>query len=129
HTQVLTFEEITRLAAIFVNLGVQKVRITGGEPLVRRDIEVLIGQLSAVPGLEDLTLTTNGSLLPKKAQALSDAGLKRITVSLDSLRDEVFKAMNDVDFPVAGVLEGIEAAAEAGLAPVKINMVVKKGVN
>lgn len=129
HSQVLTFEEITRLARIFVAHGVEKVRITGGEPLVRRDLEKLIGMLSEVPGLDDLTLTTNGSLLARKAQALHDAGLRRITVSLDSLRDDVFKAMNDVDFPVAGVLEGIDAASAVGLHPVKVNMVVKRGVN
>ena len=129
HSQVLTFEEITRLAGVFVGHGVEKVRITGGEPLVRRDLEKLIAMLSEVAGLRDLTLTTNGSLLTRKAAALKAAGLSRITVSLDSLRDDVFKAMNDVDFPVAGVLEGIEAAAEAGLSPIKINMVVKRGVN
>ncbi|CAN5558133.1 GTP 3',8-cyclase MoaA [soil metagenome] len=125
---LLTFEEIDRLARIFVRLGVEKVRLTGGEPLVRRDLEVLIGKLAAIPGL-DIALTTNGSMLPHKAQALSAAGLKRVTVSLDSLRDDVFKAMNDVDFPVARVLEGIAAAAQAGLTPVKVNMVVKRGLN
>ncbi|MBI4497412.1 MAG: GTP 3',8-cyclase MoaA [Chloroflexi bacterium] len=129
HREVLTFEEITRLARIFVAHGVEKIRITGGEPLVRRDIEKLVAMLSAVPGLHDLTLTTNGALLKKKARALKEAGLQRITVSLDSLRDEVFMAMNDVNFPVRGVLEGIEAAAAAGLHPIKINMVVKRGVN
>ena len=129
HSDVLSFEEITRLTTIAVGLGVEKVRITGGEPLVRRDIEQLIGMLSAVPGLKDLTLTTNGALLPQKARALKDAGLRRVTVSLDALRDEVFKAMNDVDFPVQGVLDGIQAADEAGLQPVKVNMVVKRGVN
>ncbi len=126
--ELLTFEEITRLAGVFVAQGVQKIRITGGEPLVRRDLERLIAMLSPIPGV-DLTLTTNGSLLAKKARALKDAGLQRVTVSLDSLDDAVFKAMNDVDFPVAKVLEGIEAAAAVGLAPVKINMVVKRGVN
>ena len=126
--ELLTFEEITRLARVFVAQGVQKIRITGGEPLVRRDLERLIAMLSPIPGV-DLTLTTNGSLLAKKARALKDAGLQRVTVSLDSLDDAVFKAMNDVDFPVAKVLEGIEAAAAVGLAPVKINMVVKRGVN
>jgi len=125
---LLTFEEIDRLARIFVRLGVEKVRLTGGEPLVRRDLEVLIGKLAAIPRL-DIALTTNGSMLPHKAQALSAAGLKRVTVSLDSLRDDVFKAMNDVDFPVARVLEGIAAAAQAGLTPVKVNMVVKRGLN
>ncbi|MDQ3216309.1 MAG: GTP 3',8-cyclase MoaA [Actinomycetota bacterium] len=125
---LLTFEEIDRLAHIFVRLGVEKVRLTGGEPLVRRNIEVLIQKLATVDGL-DIALTTNGSMLPHKAQALSAAGLKRVTVSLDSLDDDVFKAMNDVDFPVARVLEGIDAAAEAGLTPVKVNMVVKRGLN
>ncbi|MBI5828305.1 MAG: GTP 3',8-cyclase MoaA [Chloroflexi bacterium] len=126
--ELLTFEEITRLACVFVAQGVQKIRVTGGEPLVRRDLERLIAMLSPIPGV-DLTLTTNGSLLAKKARALKDAGLQRVTVSLDSLDDAVFKAMNDVDFPVAKVLEGIEAAAAVGLAPVKINMVVKRGMN
>jgi cyclic pyranopterin phosphate synthase len=125
---LLTFEEITRLARLFTQFGIEKIRLTGGEPLVRRGIEKLIEQLAAIPGL-DLTLTTNGSLLPRKAAALRAAGLKRVTVSLDSLDDAVFKAMNDVDFPVAKVLEGIDAAAAAGLAPIKVNMVVKRGVN
>jgi len=128
HREVLTFEEIARLAHIFTRLGIEKIRLTGGEPLVRRDVERLIGMLAAIPGL-DLTLTTNGSLLARKARALSAAGLKRVTVSLDSLDDAVFRRMNDVDFPVSRVLEGIDAAAAAGLAPVKINMVVKRGVN
>ena len=127
--EILTFEEITRLARIFVSLGVEKVRITGGEPLVRSDVEKLIAMLSRVDGLKDLSLTTNGSLLKSKAGALKRAGLQRITVSLDSLDDEVFRAMNDADFPVERVLRGIDAAVEAGLAPVKVNMVVKKGVN
>ncbi len=126
--QLLTFEEIARLARVFAGLGVEKIRLTGGEPLLRRDVETLIGLLAVIPGL-DLTLTTNGSLLARKAQALAAAGLERITVSLDSLDDEVFRAMNDVDFPVARVLAGIEAAATAGLGPVKVNMVVKRGVN
>lgn len=125
---LLSFEEITRIARLFTRLGVEKIRLTGGEPLVRRNLEQLIGQLALIPGL-DLTLTTNGSLLAKKAQALHAAGLKRITVSLDSLDDAVFKAMNDVDFPVAKVIEGIDAAAAAGFAPVKVNMVVKRGLN
>jgi cyclic pyranopterin phosphate synthase len=124
--ELLTFEEIERLARAFVAHGVEKIRITGGEPLVRRDLERLIAKLSALD--VDLTLTTNGSLLPQKAAALRDAGLRRITVSLDSLDDETFRAMNDVDFPVARVLEGIEAATAAGL-PVKVNMVVKRGAN
>jgi cyclic pyranopterin phosphate synthase len=126
--ELLTFEEIARLARLFARHGVEKIRITGGEPLVRRDVERLIELLARIDGL-DLTLTTNGSLLPRKARALRDAGLRRITVSLDSLDDETFRAMNDVDFPVARVLEGIEAAADAGLTPVKVNMVVKRGVN
>jgi cyclic pyranopterin phosphate synthase len=124
---LLTFEEITRLAQVFAGLGVEKIRLTGGEPLIRRDVERLVEMLASLPGL-DLTLTTNGAVLAKKAQALKDAGLGRITVSLDSLDDEVFRAMNDVDFPVQVVLEGIEAAAAAGL-PVKVNVVVKRGVN
>lgn len=126
---LLTFEEITRLARIFIDLGVEKIRLTGGEPLVRRDIERLVGMLAPLPGLKDLTLTTNGSMLARKAQALKDAGLKRVTVSLDSLDDSVFKAMNDVEFPVARVLAGIDAAHAAGLGPIKVNMVVKRGVN
>jgi cyclic pyranopterin phosphate synthase len=128
HRELLSFEEIARLARIFARHGIEKIRLTGGEPLVRRNIEGLVGMLAAIPGL-DLTLTTNGSLLAKKAAALKAAGLKRITISLDSLDDAVFMKMNDVDFPVARVLEGIDAAAAAGLAPVKINMVVKRGVN
>ena len=126
---LLSFEEITRLSRIFVEHGIEKIRLTGGEPLVRRDLEKLIGMLAPLPGLKDLTLTTNGSLLAKKASALKDAGLQRITVSLDSLDNDIFKGMNDVDFPVEKVLEGIEAAREAGLGPIKINMVVKRGVN
>lgn len=125
--ELLTFEEIARLARIARSLGVEKVRITGGEPLVRRDLERLVAMLAEIGGL-DLTLTTNGSLLPQKAPTLADAGLRRVTVSLDSLDDAVFGAMNDVDFPVSRVLEGIDAAAAAGL-PVKVNMVVKRGVN
>ncbi len=126
--ELLTFEELERLVRTFAGLGVEKVRLTGGEPLLRRELERLVEMLAAIPGL-DLTLTTNGSLLPQKAQTLADAGLERVTVSLDSLDDEVFKAMNDVDVPVERVLAGIEAAAAAGLAPVKVNMVVKRGVN
>ncbi|MBI3362646.1 MAG: GTP 3',8-cyclase MoaA, partial [Chloroflexi bacterium] len=125
---ILHFEEIGRLADVFGRLGVDRIRLTGGEPLVRRDLERLVEMLTPIPGL-DLTLTTNGALLAKKARTLKDAGLKRVTVSLDSLDDDVFMAMNDVDFPVERVLEGIEAAASVGLAPVKINMVVKRGVN
>ncbi len=126
--QILTFEEITRLARIFVDHGVRKIRLTGGEPLVRRDLPLLVGMLARLPDL-DLTMTTNGALLPKHARSLKDAGLNRVTVSLDSLDDEIFKAMNDVDFPVARVLEGMDAAAAAGLGPVKVNMVVKRGLN
>jgi len=125
---LLTFEEITRVARIFVDLGVSKIRLTGGEPLLRRNLERLVEMLARL-GDVDLTLTTNGALLAKKAQSLRDAGLKRVTVSLDSLDDPTFRAMNDVDFPVARVLEGIDAAASAGLSPVKINMVVKRGAN
>ena len=128
HDQVLTFEEITRLARIFVSHGVQKIRITGGEPLVRKDLPVLIGMLSKIPGI-DLTMTTNGSLLARQAQALKDAGLNRVSVSLDSLDDATFKALNDVDFPVEKVLEGMEAAQKVGLEPIKVNMVVKRGGN
>jgi GTP 3',8-cyclase len=126
--ELLTFEEIERVARVFVDLGVRKLRITGGEPLLRRDLEVLIAQLAAIDDDLDVTLTTNAALLAQKAKALADAGLTRITVSLDSLDDEVFRAMNDVDFPVARVLAGIDAAAEAGL-PVKVNVVVKRGLN
>jgi len=126
--QLLTFEETARLAGIFASLGVQKVRITGGEPLLRRDIERLVEMLAATPGL-DLTLTTNGSLLAEKARSLKAAGLRRVTVSLDSLDDTVFRAMNDVDFPVDRVLSGIAGASSEGLAPIKVNVVVKRGVN
>ncbi|MES2354393.1 MAG: GTP 3',8-cyclase MoaA [Pseudomonadota bacterium] len=126
---LLTFEEIERLAWIFTqDHGVNKIRLTGGEPLLRREIETLIEKLARIPGI-DLTLTTNGSLLAKKAQALKDAGLNRVTVSLDSLDDTVFGAMNDVNFPVADVLAGIDEAARVGLTPIKINMVVKRGLN
>jgi cyclic pyranopterin phosphate synthase len=126
--ELLTFEEIERVARVFVDLGVRKLRITGGEPLLRRDLERLVAALVGIHDELDVTLTTNGALLTQKAQALADAGLSRITVSLDSLDDEVFRAMNDVDFPVARVLAGIDAAAAAGLA-VKVNVVVKRGLN
>jgi len=126
--QLLSFEEIARLARIFKDHGVEKVRLTGGEPLLRKNLEHLIEMLADIPGL-DLTLTTNGSLLAKKARALKAAGLHRVTVSLDSLDEAVFRRMNDADFPVSEVLNGIDAAAAAGLAPIKINMVVKRGVN
>ena len=126
--EILTFEEIERLVRIFVSLGVQKIRLTGGEPLVRRDVERLVEKLARIGDL-DLTLTTNGSLLAQKARSLADAGLRRVTVSLDSLDDATFRAMNDADFPVAKVLAGIDAARAAGLAPIKINMVTKRDVN
>ncbi|MDL1909115.1 GTP 3',8-cyclase MoaA [Chloroflexi bacterium CFX6] len=128
HDQVLTFEEIARLARMFAAHGVKKIRLTGGEPLVRKDLPLLVSMLSQIPDI-DLTMTTNGSLLPRYAQALKDAGLKRISVSLDSLDNDVFKAMNDVDFPVEKVLEGMEAAQKVGLEPIKVNMVVKRGMN
>ena len=133
HSALLSFEEITRVARLFAAHGVRKIRLTGGEPLLRKNIEILIAQLAALrtPDGEalDLTLTTNGSLLARKARALKAAGLQRVTVSLDGLDDAVFRRMNDVDFPVADVLEGIAAAKEAGLGPIKINMVVKRGTN
>jgi GTP 3',8-cyclase len=125
--ELLSFEEIERLARAFVAAGVEKIRITGGEPLLRRDLERLVEKLAALDAL-DLTLTTNGALLPQKAKVLADAGLNRITVSLDSLDDATFRAMNDVDFPVSSVLDGIDAAAASGL-PVKVNAVVKRGQN
>ena len=133
HSDLLSFEEITRMAKVFVGHGVQKIRLTGGEPLLRKNLERLIEQLSVLRTVEgrplDLTLTTNGSLLARKARDLKAAGLQRVTVSLDGLDDAVFRSMNDVDFPVADVLAGIEAAQEAGLGPIKINMVVKRGTN
>lgn len=127
--EILSFEELARLARLFVGLGVEKIRLTGGEPLLRRDLPKLIEMLASIEGLRDLTLTTNGSALASLAKPLRAAGLKRVTVSLDALDDATFRAMNDVDFPVARVLEGIDAAIEAGFSPVKINMVVKRGVN
>ncbi len=133
HTSLLSFEEITRVARLFVAHGVHKLRLTGGEPLLRKDIEVLIGMLGDLRTPEgeplDITLTTNASLLARKAQALKDAGLKRVTVSLDALDDTIFRRMNDADFPVHEVLRGIEAAERAGLGPIKVNMVVKRGTN
>ena len=133
HSALLSFEEITRLATRFVAHGVHKLRLTGGEPLLRKGLEALIGQLAALRTPDgqplDITLTTNGSLLARKAAALKAAGLNRVTVSLDSLDDATFRAMNDVDFPVADVLAGIEAARAAGLGPIKVNMVVKRGTN
>jgi cyclic pyranopterin phosphate synthase len=128
HAELLTFEEIARIAKVFVSQGVRKIRLTGGEPLLRRNLERLIEMLATI-GNVDLTLTTNGALLARKARALRDAGLNRVTVSLDALDDPTFRAMNDVDFPVARVLEGIDAAEAAGLAPVKINAVIKRGMN
>jgi GTP 3',8-cyclase len=125
---LLSYEEIVRLARLFADHGVRKIRLTGGEPLLRKDIEVLIEQLAGIPDLE-LTLTTNGSLLAGRARGLRNAGLHRVTVSLDALDDGVFKRMNDADYPVSKVLEGIEAASAVGLAPVKVNMVVKRGTN
>jgi cyclic pyranopterin phosphate synthase len=128
--ELLTFEEIARLAQLFANEGIQKIRLTGGEPLLRRDLDRLIAMLSATRGVQDIALTTNGSLLTReKAIALRDAGLNRITVSLDSLDDAVFRRMNDVDFPVSRVLDAIDAASDAGLGPIKIDVVVKRGEN
>ena len=127
HDALLTFEEIARIARQFTSLGVEKIRLTGGEPLLRRHLERLVAMLAELP--VDLTLTTNGALLARKARGLADAGLKRVTVSLDALDDATFRAMGDTDTPVAQVLEGIEAASRAGLAPVKVNAVVKRGVN
>jgi cyclic pyranopterin phosphate synthase len=133
HADLLSFEELARLARVFVAHGVEKIRLTGGEPLLRKDIERLIEMLAGLTTHDgrplDLALTTNGSLLARKARGLAAAGLRRLTVSLDALDDDVFRRMNDVDFPVADVLDGIEAAAAAGLGPVKINMVVQRGVN
>jgi len=127
HSAILSFEEIARLAGVFVGLGVRKIRLTGGEPLVRKQLHRLVAMLSGLPA--EITLTTNGSLLARQARALKEAGLDRVTVSLDSLDEATFQAMNDADFPVAKVIEGIEAAATEGLGPVKINMVVKRGMN
>ena len=133
HASLLSFEEITRVARQFLAHGVHKIRLTGGEPLLRKNLEILVAQLAALRTVDgtppELTLTTNGSLLARKARALKEAGLQRVTVSLDGLDDAVFRRMNDVDFPVAEVLEGIEAARAAGLGPIKVNMVVKRGTN
>ena len=133
HNALLSFEEITRLARLFLAHGVRKIRLTGGEPLLRKNLEELVAQLAQLRTVDgqppDLTLTTNGSLLARKARALKDAGLNRVTVSLDGLDDAVFRRMNDVDFPVADVLAGIEAAHAAGLSHIKVNMVVKRGTN
>ncbi len=127
--EILSFEEIARLARIFVEFGVNKLRITGGEPLLRTDLHKLIAMLTGMPGLEDLTLTTNAFLLPQQAQQLKDAGLQRVTISLDTLDDEVFKEMNGRGISIDRVLQGIDAAAAVGLTPIKINAVVQKGVN
>jgi cyclic pyranopterin phosphate synthase len=133
HNELLSFEEITRLTTIFASLGVEKIRLTGGEPLLRKNLEVLIEMLAKIRTTADqpldLTLTTNGSILRKKAAALKAAGLHRLTISLDGLNDDIFKKMNDVDFPVTDVLDGIAAAQEIGFTNLKVNMVVKKGVN
>jgi cyclic pyranopterin phosphate synthase len=133
HSSLLSFEEITRLSRLFAAHGVRKLRLTGGEPLLRKHLERLVAMLAELRTPEgeplDLTLTTNGSLLERKAAALAEAGLKRVTVSLDALDDAIFRRMNDVDFPVAAVLRGIDAALAAGLGPVKVNMVVKRGTN
>ena len=126
--EILSFEEITRVVGAAATLGVTKVRLTGGEPLVRRDLERLVAMLAAVEGISDLALTTNGTLLAAKARPLQ-AGLSRVTVSLDSLDEDVFRAMNDMGVPLARVLEGIAAAQKAGFSPVKLNTVVKRGVN
>jgi cyclic pyranopterin phosphate synthase len=127
--ELLTFEEISRLATLFAGLGVHKLRLTGGEPLLRRDLDRLVAMLVGVLGVDDVTLTTNGSVLARHAQRLAEAGLQRITVSLDSLDDTTFMRLNDAAFPVRSVLEGIAAAVTAGLAPIKVNMVVRRGVN
>jgi cyclic pyranopterin phosphate synthase len=133
HASLLSFEEIARVTRIFVAHGVHKIRLTGGEPLLRKNLEVLIGMLSELRTVDgqplDLTLTTNGSVLARKAAALKEAGLQRVTVSLDALDDAIFRHMNDADFPVAEVLHGIEAAQQVGLGPIKVNMVVKRGTN
>lgn len=133
HSDLLSFEEITRIASLFVAHGVEKIRLTGGEPLLRKNVERLVGMLSELKTVSgqplDLTLTTNGSLLARKAQSLKDAGLQRVTVSLDALDDAIFKRMNDVDFAVGDVLNGIDVAHQVGLGPIKVNMVVKGGMN
>ena len=128
-SELLTFEEITRLVRLFVGLGVRKVRLTGGEPLVRRELPALVRELAAIPGVDDLTLTTNGVLLPQHAAALKEAGLDRVTISLDADDDETFARLNDAGVPVASVLRALDAAEAAGLGPIKLNMVVKRGWN
>lgn len=127
--ELLSYEEITRLSRLFVELGVEKIRLTGGEPLVRRGLDQLVGQLATIPGLRDMALTTNGSLLRAQAKKLHDAGLRRVTVSLDSLDEATFQAMNDAGVTAARVLDGIAAAQEAGFNPIKVNAVIKRGVN
>ncbi|MFV8835064.1 GTP 3',8-cyclase MoaA [Aquisalimonas sp.] len=127
--ELLSFEEIVRLTRVFAEQGVRKLRITGGEPLVRKDLPELIEMLANIDGIDDITLTTNATLLPQHAQSLVDAGLNRVTVSLDAIDDDVFKAINDVNYPVQPVLDGIAAASEVGLNPIKVNMVVKRGMN
>ncbi|MGH3882951.1 MAG: GTP 3',8-cyclase MoaA [Pseudonocardiaceae bacterium] len=129
HSELLSFEEIGRLGAVFARLGVRKLRLTGGEPLLRHGIERLVEQLVGIEGVDDVALTTNGSLLAAKAQALRDAGLRRVTVSLDSLDEPTFRAISDVKIPLDRVIKGIAAAADAGLTPVKVNTVVKRGMN
>ena len=129
HSELLSFEELERVTRVFVSLGVTKVRLTGGEPLMRRELETLVSKLAAIPGVEDLALTTNGSFPIQRVQSLKDAGLRRMTVSLDALDDETFMKLNDVDFSASTVMEWIDASAAAGFTPVKINMVVKRGVN
>lgn len=129
HDELLTFEEITRVAGTARDLGVTKIRLTGGEPLLRKDVDRLVAMLAGLDGIEDLALTTNASELARRARQLADAGLQRLTVSLDSIDDTIFRAMNDVDFPVSDVLAAIDVATEVGLGPVKINAVVKRGVN
>jgi cyclic pyranopterin phosphate synthase len=128
-SELLSFEELERVTRAFVSLGVSKVRLTGGEPLMRRELETLVSKLATIPGVDDLALTTNGSFPVSRVQSLKDAGLSRMTVSLDALDDETFMKLNDVDFPASTVMEWIDASAAAGFAPVKLNMVVKRGVN
>ena len=127
--ELLTFDEIARLVTIFTRLGVEKVRLTGGEPLVRKELPTLVKELASIEGVNDLTLTTNGVLLPQQAAALRDAGLHRVTISLDADDDEIFMRLNDARVPVSAVMAGIQAAEDAGLGPIKLNMVVKRGWN
>ncbi len=130
HKELLTFEEIARLTSLFTEFGVEKIRLTGGEPLLRKDVEKLVAKLTQIDGIEDIALTTNGSVLTQqKAEALYKAGLRRINISLDSMDNDVFMSMNDVNFPVAKVLDAIEHAVTVGMSPVKINMVVRRGMN